>query len=446
MFGLSRAGASSLERALRIALLRHEGSGLVASAHAWHDAVRQVVSRCHAERRWITEEQIAGFEASRPPGAPPATFVSRDVQEWLSGLSESDRTVVQFLRVDLREWVGRVNEAILSAELTTLSDFFDSVERSPLTEEQARAVVCFDNRVQVVAAAGSGKTSVMVGRTAYALKRGLVPAERILLLAFNKAAAEELRERVSSRLEAVGLSAEGVTISTFHAFGLALIGRATGRKPRLAPWVDGGQDVETIVRIVDELRDQSADFRYRWDIFRLLFARHTDDKADHDWWDKASGETGYRTLRNEVVKSEGERLIADWLFLNGVDYRYEHPYSHDVADASHSQYRPDFYYPSVDVWHEHWALDEDGNPPASFHGYAESMAWKRRVHAQHGTSLIESTWGQVFRADGLTALGRRLQAAGIELDWNPDRRRTGLPCCWRPSMPENWCPTGSADT
>ena len=40
--------------------------------------------------------------------------------------------------------------------------------------EQARAVVCFDNRVQVVASAGSGKTSTMVAKAAYALHRGLV--------------------------------------------------------------------------------------------------------------------------------------------------------------------------------------------------------------------------------------------------------------------------------
>jgi DNA helicase-4 len=47
-------------------------------------------------------------------------------------------------------------------------------------------VVCFDNRVQVLAGAGSGKTSVMVARAAYAVDRGFVAPDRILLLAFNK--------------------------------------------------------------------------------------------------------------------------------------------------------------------------------------------------------------------------------------------------------------------
>ena len=43
--------------------------------------------------------------------------------------------------------------------------------------------MCFDNRVQVLAAAGSGKTSVMVARAAYAVSRGFVAPGRILLLA-----------------------------------------------------------------------------------------------------------------------------------------------------------------------------------------------------------------------------------------------------------------------
>ena len=70
----------------------------------------------------------------------------------------------------------------------------------------------------------------------------------------------------------------------------------------------------------------------------------------------------------DVVRSHGERLIADFLFLNGVTYEYERPYVHDVADARHCQYRPDFYYPDIDVWHEHWALDRDGEPPDGIPG------------------------------------------------------------------------------
>ncbi len=89
-----------------------------------------------------------------------------------------------------------------------------------------------DNRVQVVAAAGSGKTSVMVARAAYAIRHGVVEPQNVLLLAFNRAAAEELQARVEDRLSAAGVDAAGLKANTFHAFGLAV--HRQGDRPQAA--------------------------------------------------------------------------------------------------------------------------------------------------------------------------------------------------------------------
>ena len=156
----------------------------------------------------------------------------------------------------------------MTSEFLSRRHFFDTIEKTPLTDEQAKAVICFDNRVQVLAAAGSGKTSLMVARAAYAVTRGLVDPERILLLAFNRAAADELQERVEARFAAAGIDPTGVRASTFHSFGLDVIGRATGVKPRLASWLESGDGLGVIERIVDNLRDRDSQFRYRWDLYR----------------------------------------------------------------------------------------------------------------------------------------------------------------------------------
>jgi DNA helicase-4 len=122
-------------------------------------------------------------------------------------------------------------------------------------------------------------------------------------------------------------------------------------------------------------------------------------------------------------QERGGAVIADFLFYNGVAYTYEKPYSVDVADAEHSQYRPDFHYntPHGDLWHEHWGLDAQGRPRADFEGYLESMQWKKDLHAQHGTALIETTWAQIFSPTGLHELAATLRSHGLNLDWNPDR-------------------------
>jgi DNA helicase-4 len=392
----------------------------VDDAVGWNTTVVQLLSGRRADQRWITTEETDELIAKRPE----RRLFDRVRAARCDTLFDADELVAAaFLDADIPALVNEANEQIMAAELSSRRPFFDTIEKSPLTDEQARAVVCFDNRVQVLAAAGSGKTSVMVARAAYVVSRGFVAPDRILLLAFNKAAATELQERVIARFKKAGIDSSGIRASTFHSFGLSVIGRASGEKPRLAQWLDQGQDVGMVMRIVDKLRDASESFRYHWDLYRLLFANAPTDLDEKvpDGYDKAARVTGYKTFSGVVVKSHGERLIADFLYLNGVEFDYERAYDYPAADETHSQYRPDFYYPSIDVWHEHWALDQLGKPPAEFHGYVEGIAWKRREHERNGTKLVESTWAEVMFGAGLSKLEAELKGFGLTFDWNPDR-------------------------
>jgi DNA helicase IV len=414
--GITKTGAADIAQALRRLAL----APAVADAVGWHTAVARLLAAARTEQRWISTETVDALAANRPE---PGLLSRVRAAGYEPFLTAAQLEAAGFLDAQLDSVVADTNEQIMASELSSRRLFFDTIEKSPLNDEQARAVVCFDNRVQVLAAAGSGKTSVMVARAAYAVSRGFVAPGRILLLAFNKDAANELQKRVVARFAAAGIDSSGLRASTFHSFGLDVIGRATGEKPRLARWLDQGDDVAMVMRIVDELRDASESFRHNWDLYRLLFANAPTDLAENepDGYDDATRQTGYRTFAGEVVKSHGERLIANFLFLNGVDYVYERPYDVNVSDSTHSQYRPDFYYPAIDVWHEHWALGRDGKPPPEFEGYAESIAWKRGVHAQHGTTLLESTWADVMFGDGVTRLKGELTRLGLTFDWNPDR-------------------------
>ena len=229
----------------------------LAKAVEWRLLVDSTLAVWRARGRWIPHETVVDLLEGRPSVDPRTWFEGREAVLFAESLSAEEKAALTLMHQDLEARVSDVNESIFRSELHQRRQFFDSVESSPLTEEQIRAVVSFDNRVQVVASAGSGKTSVMVARAAYAIARDFVPPDRILLLAFNKAAAVELQERLEARLSKLGLSTEGLRASTFHSFGLDVIGRATGRKPRPAPWLDGGQDVGMVSRIVDELRDSS---------------------------------------------------------------------------------------------------------------------------------------------------------------------------------------------
>ena len=65
----------------------------------------------------------------------------------------------------------------------------------------------------VLAGPGSGKTSVIVERTAYMINEGKIPASSILVVTFSRAAATEMKERF---LKFVNRDRSEVTFGTFH--------------------------------------------------------------------------------------------------------------------------------------------------------------------------------------------------------------------------------------
>lgn len=329
----------------------------------WLDNKASQERACIADRRWFTNEQQQAVLAVMP-NLNVADILERltksDVSTHLGSVTNLIKASIEIFKLNHRAGWAEFNAAHVERELVACKDLLDRVESKPLTLEQARSVVCFDNRVQVIASAGSGKTSTMVAKAAYAIHRGFVKPERIVLLAFNKKAAEELKERAAKALERLGMENVAVEASTFHALGLHLIGKATKEKPYIPDWTtDATGGVRKLTEIVDQLKDRSPAFRRQWDLFRFVFGRDLPSFGGiepSDVWD-AEGNGALMTNRGERAKSPEEVMIANYLFLNGVNYQYETSYEHRAANEDYRQYCPDFYYPDLDLYHEHFALD-----------------------------------------------------------------------------------------
>lgn len=112
-----------------------------------------------------------------------------------------------------------------SKMLDAQSEFFDGIESNPLTKEQRLAVIRNNDKNLILAAAGTGKTSVMVAKALSLITFDKVPANNILVLAYNNAAAKELTERLDARKKVFGLSCQPPTILTFHALGLQILNK-----------------------------------------------------------------------------------------------------------------------------------------------------------------------------------------------------------------------------
>ncbi|MDD2216190.1 MAG: helicase-exonuclease AddAB subunit AddA [Eubacteriales bacterium] len=91
------------------------------------------------------------------------------------------------------------------------------------TKEQKEAIEIRDKNILVSAAAGSGKTAVLVERIKRLIGEEKVPLEEMLVVTFTNAAASEMREKIVSALPDQMAQIHKAHISTFHAFALDVI-------------------------------------------------------------------------------------------------------------------------------------------------------------------------------------------------------------------------------
>src|SRR5690606_2097427 len=77
----------------------------------------------------------------------------------------------------IEEQVLAHNQAFEAKQLVERRTFFDKVEKQPLTEEQAKAVICMDDEQLVVVAAGSGKSSTIGAKAGYAIQEKVCAPE-----------------------------------------------------------------------------------------------------------------------------------------------------------------------------------------------------------------------------------------------------------------------------
>ena len=85
-----------------------------------------------------------------------------------------------------------------------------------LDPEQRAAASLPDGPAQVIAPAGSGKTTTLIARLGVLLGRGVEP-ERIAVVTFNREAAAELGTRIASRLGPRLPGADRIEVRTLHA-------------------------------------------------------------------------------------------------------------------------------------------------------------------------------------------------------------------------------------
>ena len=307
------------------------------------------------------------------------------------------------------------NTTYVDRALERDKDYFDNILKQidpniQLDEEQRRAVITDDDYCLLVAGAGAGKTTTMAAKVKYLVEKKNIDPGEIIVISYTNKAIGELRDRINKGL---GIPAK---ICTFHAFAYDIVKQFSEEPPEInfsSQQIIFDMLEKSIFHNKQLMRNLVLFLGYYFDLSEDVF-KFTDlnqyhlYKAAQDFETLKSGLGEYikkveqqrtkktRTITGEYLRSMQEVQIANFLYLNGLDYEYERVYPFG-SPSRNKKYTPDFYISQGEhsVWLEHYALSESGYnslfTPQQRQRYFRTISDKRRLHKTNKTTLLE-TW------------------------------------------------------
>jgi len=287
----------------------------------------------------------------------------------------------------LQQQLTNYNREFVAKRLQEYHSLFAGIDdglKAPLDASQRTAIVVDDQHNLLVAAAGSGKTKVLITRVAYLVRRAdAVQRSRILALTFNKSNAEEMKQRLKTSFQIE------VDMRTFHSFGNSIL-RENGVAFR-----DVKATEDLVPQIFSNLLQTNYEFQrlfIEYLSFHLQEERTEADFATKEEYFEYMQHQRYLTLSGIQVKSFAEKEIANFLFIHNIPFEYERLATW-VPQNGYKRYKPDFYLPQFDIYIEHWGLDrQDRTAPWIDAGkYKAEREWKLAMFRQKRKVLVE-TW------------------------------------------------------
>ena len=307
------------------------------------------------------------------------------------------------------------NKQFVNKEIMRHSNLFDNILGHSLDDEQRKAIVSDDDRCLIVAGAGAGKTLTMVGKVAYLYHVKHILPEEILLISFTNKAAQEMQERLSKQLNIQ------IPSYTFHKLGKDIITQNTPDVLNVADTNILSKTIRDYYTQTQDHNDTSSENLLHFLSYYLYVPITKDENVSIDNIENAEKASDLETLRSKVsligerMKSQEEVMIANFLYLNGIEYEYERPYPKRLSFS----YKPDFYLPDYNIYLEHFGVTRKMTcpwlSPIAAQKYVADINKKRKLHKQHETKLIETY--SYYQSEGilLTKLRDELLKNGVKI-------------------------------
>ena len=312
----------------------------------------------------------------------------------------------------INDLVAEHNRDFINRKMVSEKDYLDNIlkEVDPviqLDEDQRKVVLTDEDYCLVIAGAGAGKTTTVAAKVKYLVEKQNIKPEEILVVSFTNKAVEELKDKIQKQLHI------NCPITTFHASGNAILHKQNDEKLNIVQNEKlyfiledyFNESVLTNEKLVDDLvtffasycdapADEIVDKAILFN--KIASSSFTTLKSELGEYEKRiipSGDKKYVTIQNEQLRSNEEVQIANFLYLNNIEYEYEPKYKYNI-EGSIKPYTPDFIIKQGDkeAYIEHFGVTQDGfsnrYSKEELEKYQKAMHDKVALHKQHGTTLI----------------------------------------------------------
>jgi len=383
---------------------------------------------------WKSDYQktVEYFEVLKDSGMLSAFCAQNDFPE-----SDILKTISQFQ--DLDSIVDIANDRYINSQMKSDKKYFDEILRDvdpgiTLDEDQRRVILTDEDYCLVIAGAGAGKTTTVAAKVKYLVEKKNINPRDILIISFTNKAVGELREKINKDLKI------DCPIATFHSTGNAILHIHNPEKLNI---VEGSklyyllQDyfknailtneslVNNLILFFASYFDAPYEGKNLNDFFnKTAKSNFTTMRSDLDEFNREIIDSRTKkkvTINNEILRSYQEVEIANFFYLNNIDYEYEPKYPYNII-VSRKPYTPDFVIKQGDkeIYIEHFGITESGRNDRyneeELARYKKSINDKVRLHKEHGTTLIY-TFSEYKDHRSITEhLKEELEAKGVVLN------------------------------
>lgn len=317
----------------------------------------------------------------------------------------------------------KYNNEVLNRYLIEYKEYFDNmyINIDPnihLDTEQRKAILSDEDFSLIIAGAGTGKTTTMASKVKYLVDKKDIPPEKILVMSFTKKSTLELEKRICYDFNIPA------KVTTFHSLGYMHIREIFNNrkcyivdsnirrnifynyfKEYIFPYKD---KIKEFIAIYTNCLnswlfskhfmnnyEKYTSFEHYFKAYKEFKIRELKndqelEKAIKDKIDNSLNQEDILTIKEELVKSKGEAIIANFLFCNGIEYEYEKIYE-NLMDEN-KVYKPDFTLElhGQKVYIEYFGFSDPD--PINNKKYQREKELKESYHIKHRNKFISISY------------------------------------------------------